>query len=82
MVMRGAKDTGMGEECKGVEIQPMSREGRHCGGQQERAAVTCSPDSCGIHSLIGVIDTSLRLRYCSGGPKRAFLFPIPDVPNF
>ena len=27
----------MGEECKGgVEIQPMSQEGIHCGGQQGR----------------------------------------------
>ncbi len=56
----------MGEECKGVEIQPMSQERRHGGGKPGRAAVTCAPDSGGLHSLIGMIDTSRLLRYFSG----------------
>ncbi len=45
----------MGEECKGVEIQPMSHERRHGGGKPGRASVTGSPDRCGSHSLIGVL---------------------------
>ncbi len=49
-----------------MEIQPMSQERRHGGGKQGRAAVTCAPDSGGIHALIGVIDTPLHLRYFSG----------------
>ncbi len=32
--------------------QAMSQERIHCGGQQGRASVTCSPDSCGMQSLI------------------------------
>ncbi len=50
----------------GKEFQPMSQERRHGGGKQGRASVTCSPDRGGIHSLIGAIDTPLRLRYFSG----------------
>jgi hypothetical protein len=46
----------------GKEIQPMSQERRHGEGKQGRASVTGSPDSCGIHSLIGVIDTALLRR--------------------
>ncbi len=72
----------MGEECKGVEIQPMSQEQLHDGGKLGRASVHCAPDRGGIHSLIGVIDTALLRRYCSVWPKRPFIFPIPDVPHF
>jgi len=45
----------------GVGIQPMSQERIHGGGKQGRASVNRSPDSCGIHSLIGAIDTPRRL---------------------
>ena len=45
----------MGEECKGG-IHPMSQERRHGGGKPGRASITCSPDSGGMQSLIGVID--------------------------
>ncbi len=56
----------MGEESKGVwEIQPLSQERLHGGGKPGRASVTGSPASGGMHSLIGMIDTSLRLRYFS-----------------
>ncbi len=47
------------KRAKGVEIHPISQEGRHGGGKQGRASLNYSPDSCGIHSLIGAIDTSL-----------------------
>ena len=68
----------MGEECKGGKaIQPMGQERRHDGGKQGRASVTSSPDSGGLHSLIGMIDPSLLLRYFSARPKRACIFPIP-----
>ncbi len=60
----------MGEERKGGEIQPMSQERRHGGGKQGRASVTCSPHSCGMHSLIGAIDTARLLRYFSVCPKK------------
>ncbi len=66
----------MGKECKGGEIQPMSQEQRQGGGKQGRATVTCSPDSGGMHSLIGAIDTALPLRYFSDSfdcPLSAFL---------
>ncbi len=57
----------MGKECNGgKEIQPMSQARRHGGGKPGRAFVTGSPDSCGMQSLIGVIDTPQPLRYCSG----------------
>ena len=68
----------MRKECKGGEIQPMSQERIHGGGKQGRAAVTCSPDCCGMHSLIGVIDPPRLLWYFSGWPKRAFNFPVPN----
>ncbi len=32
-----------------------------------------------LRPLIGVIDTALPLRYCSGYPKRACVFPIPAI---
>ncbi len=64
----------------GVEIQPMSQKWRHGGGQPGRASITGSPDSGGIHSLIGVIDTSRLLRYFFVCPKRACIFPIPNYP--
>ncbi len=67
----------MGEQCPGGEIQPMSQEGRHGGDKQGRAAVNGSPDSGGMHSLIGVIDPPLLHWYCSGWPKRACIVPIP-----
>jgi len=68
----------MGEECKGgKEIQPMSQERLHGGGQPGRAVVTGSPNSYRMHSLIGVIDTPLPLRDCFGCPQRAFIVPIP-----
>ncbi len=60
----------------GVEIQPMSQERLHGGGKQGRASVTGPPDSGGMHSLIGVIDTALPLRYVSVQPKRPFKIPI------
>ena len=70
----------MEEECKGgVEIQPMSQERVHGGGKQGRASVNCSPDSSGIHFLIGVIDTSLLFWCCSVYPKRPFKIPIPNL---
>ncbi len=56
----------------------MCQERIHGGGKQGRASVNGSPDSCGIHSLIGVIDTSLLLRYFFVCPKRAYIFPIPE----
>ncbi len=34
----------------------MSQERKHGGGKPGRASVTCSPDSGGMHSLIGAID--------------------------
>ncbi len=61
----------------GGQVNPMSQERLLGGGKQGRASVNRSPDSGGIHSLIGAIDTSRLIRYCSGCPKRAFLFPIP-----
>jgi len=65
--MRGNRIPEWGKSARGgVEIQPMSQERRHCGGKQGEASVTCSPDSCGVHSLLGVIDTALLLRYVSG----------------
>ena len=66
----------MGEECKvgRGEIQPMSQERLNGGG---RASVTGSPDSGGIHSLIGVIDTARLRRYFSGCQKSPFKIPIP-----
>ena len=67
----------MGEEGKGGEIQPMSQERRHGGGKPGRASVTGSPERCGMHSLIGVIDTALLLGYCFVCPKRPFQIPIP-----
>ena len=67
----------MGEEGKGGEIQPMSQERLHGGGKPGKASVNCSPFSGGMHSLIGVIDTSRLLRYCSVCPKRPFQIPIP-----
>ena len=56
----------------------MSQERRHGGGKQGRAAVTGSPDTCGMHSPIGGIDTVLPRRYFSVYPKRAFKILIPD----
>ena len=51
-----------------VEIQPMSQERRHGGASREGPL---SPDSCGIHSLIGVIDTALLLcDFSVGLPKK------------
>jgi len=44
----------------------MSQERRHGGGKPGDASVTGSPDSGGMHALIGVIDTPLHLRYFSG----------------
>jgi len=67
----------MGEECKGVEIQPMSQERLHGGGKQGRASVTCSPDRGGMQSLIGAIDPSLVFWYFSVQLKRPFKIPIP-----
>ena len=61
----GEQHTAMAEECKGG-IQPMSQERRHVGGKPGRASVTCSPDSGGIHSLIGVIDPPRPLCYFFG----------------
>ncbi len=72
----------MGEECKGVEIQPMSRERRHGGGQQGRAAVNRSPNSGGIHALIGVIDTALLPKgHSLAWPRygRAYLFGWENI---
>ncbi len=66
------------KSARGGEIQPISQERLHGGSKQGRASVTCSPDSCGIPSLIGVIDPPLLLWYFSGWPKRAFL-PIPTA---
>ncbi len=66
----------------GMESQHMNRERRHGGGKQGRASVTGSPDRGGIPSLIGVIDIALFLRYFSGCPKRAFIFPIPGIELF
>ncbi len=45
----------MGEERNGGGIQPLSHEGLLGMGKQGRASVTGSPDSGGIHSLIGVL---------------------------
>ena len=50
----------------GVEIQPMRQDRLHGGGTPGRASVTGSPDRGGMHSLIGVIDTSRLLRYFFG----------------
>jgi len=66
-----------GQSARG-EIQPMRQERRHCGGEQGRASVTCSPDSGGFHFLIGVIDTAWLLRYFSVYPKSPFKIPIPQ----
>jgi len=67
----------MGEECKGKEIQPLSQERLHGGGKPGRASVNRSPDSCGIHSLMGVIDTGRLLCYFSARLKSPFIVPIP-----
>ncbi len=64
---------------EGVEIQPMSQERRHGGGKQGRASVNCSPDSCGMQSLIGVIGTPRRLRDFFVCPKGACIVPIRFV---
>ena len=64
-----------------VEIQPMSQERLHGGGKQGRASVNGSPDSGGIHSLIGAIDHSLVLWYFSVQLKRPFKIPIPEHPG-
>jgi len=46
----------------------MSQERRHGGASREGPL---SPDSCGIHSLIGVIDTALLLcDFSVGLPKK------------
>ena len=55
----------------------MSQERLLGGGTPGRASVNGSPDSCGIHSLMGVIDTSQLPYLSSGWPKRAFIFTIP-----
>ena len=60
-----------------VETQPMRQDWRHGGGKPGRASVTGSPDRCGSHSLIGVIDTAPLLRYFSVQPKRPFKFLFP-----
>ena len=52
----------------------MSQERIHGGGKQGRASVTCSSDSGGMHSLIGVIDTALPFGYFSARPKARFFF--------
>jgi len=57
----------------------MSQERLHGGGKQGRVSVNCSPDSGGIHSLIGVIDTAQVLRYFAVCPKRPFKIPIPQT---
>jgi len=54
----------MEEECK-RGIFPLGQERLHGGGKQGRASVTGAPDSGGMQSLIGVIDTSRLLRYVS-----------------
>ena len=56
----------MGEERNGGGIQPLSQERLLGRGKQGRASVTGSPDSYGIHSLIGVSDPPQRLCYFSG----------------
>ncbi len=67
----------MEKQCKGWEIQPMSQERLHGGGKPGRASVTGSPDSGGMHSLIGVIDTALLRWYFSARPKSPFFFLFP-----
>jgi len=59
----------------------MSQERTHGGGKQGRVSVTGSPDSGGIHSLIGAIDTALLLCHFSGCPKMAFISSIPPIPD-
>ncbi len=58
-------------------IHPMSQERLRGGGRPGRASVTCSPDSGGMPSLIGVIDTALLRWYFPVQPKRPFKIPIP-----
>ena len=58
-----------------MEIQPMNQERIHGGGKSGRASVTCSPDSGGMQSRLGVIDTPRPLCYFSCRPKRAFIIP-------
>ena len=53
----------------------MGQERRHGGGKQGRASVNDAPDSCGIHSLIGVIDTPATSLKLSCPVKKAFLNP-------
>ncbi len=50
----------------GGQVNPMSQERLHGGGQPGRASVTGSPDSGGMQSLIGAIDTVLLPRYFPG----------------
>ncbi len=63
----------------GKEFQPLSQERRHGGGNQGRVAVNGSPDSGGMQSLIGAIDTVLPLRYLSACPKSPLKFLILDA---
>jgi len=54
----------------------MSQERRQGGGKPGKTSVTGSPDSYGMHALIGAIDTSRLRRYFSAHPKRTFNYPI------
>jgi len=65
VVVRGNSIKERGKSARGG-IQPMSQERRHVGGKPGRASATCSPDSGGIHSLIGVIDPPRPLCYFFG----------------
>ncbi len=73
--MRGNSLLEWGKSARGG-IQPMSQERRQGGGKQGRASVTCAPDSGGMHSLMGAIDTPRLLWYFSARPKRACIVPI------
>ncbi len=72
----------MEEECKGVGVQPMSQERRHCGGTQGRASVTGAPDHGGMHSLIGVLTPRCAFGTFLVAQKGRLFFLFPDTDSF
>ncbi len=77
MVIKGTRIPEWGKSARGgEELYPLSQERLHGGAKQGRASVTCAPDSGGMHSLMGAIDTPRLLWYFSARPKRACIVPI------
>ena len=66
-----------GKSAKWGGIQPMNQERSYGGGMQGRVSITCAPDSCGIHSLIGVLTPRGSVGTVLVGQKGRFLFLCP-----